>query len=65
MDAAALGCLLLALFVVLFGGFVIHLGPVPLRVHGPGRLAFVALALVAIRHLSLIPHLTLPTILRV
>ena len=49
-DAAAAGCLLLAVFVVLFGGFVIHLGPVPLRVHGPERLAFLAIALIAIRH---------------
>jgi hypothetical protein len=49
-DAAAVACLLLALFVLLFGGFVLHLGPVPLRVHAPGRLLFVAVALIAIRH---------------
>src|SRR5437016_1159127 len=49
-DAAAAASLVLALFVVLFGGFVLHLGPVPLRIHGPGRLAFLALSLVAIRH---------------
>jgi hypothetical protein len=49
-DAAALGCLALGLFVLLFGGFVLHLGPVPLRVHAPERLLFVAIALIAIRH---------------
>src|SRR5437867_116096 len=49
-DAAAAASLVLSLFVVLFGGFVLHLGPVPLRVHGPERLAFLALALIAIRH---------------
>jgi hypothetical protein len=51
-DALALASLVLALFVVLFGGFVIHLGPVPLRVHGPERLAFLAVALIAIRHVA-------------
>src|SRR5436309_495882 len=49
-DALALAGLMLALFVVLFGGFILHLGPVPLRVHGSERLAFLALALIAIRH---------------
>jgi mannosyltransferase PIG-V len=49
-DAAAAACLLLAVFVVLFGGFVIHLGSIPIRVHGPERLTFLALALVATRH---------------
>ncbi|HEX9369037.1 MAG TPA: mannosyltransferase family protein [Vicinamibacterales bacterium] len=49
-DAAALASLLLGLFVLIFGGFILHLGPVPLRVHGAGRLLFLAVALVAIRH---------------
>lgn len=49
-DAAAIACLMLALFVLLFGGIVLHLGPVPLRLHGSGRLLFIAVALIAIRH---------------
>src|SRR3954463_14313791 len=52
IDAAAVGSLLLAIFVLLFGGFVIHLGSLSLRVHGPERLAFLALALIAIRHVA-------------
>jgi hypothetical protein len=50
LDAAALAGLVLALFVLLFGGFVSHLGTLQLRVHGPGRLLFLALALIAVRH---------------
>ena len=49
-DAAAVTSLVLGLFVLLFGGFVLHLGPLSLRVHGPERLLFVAVALLAIRH---------------
>lgn len=49
-DAAVVGALVLAVFVAVFGGFVLHLGPVPLRVHGAGRLLFIAAALAAIRH---------------
>ena len=49
-DGLALACLALGLFVLFFGGFVLHLGPVPLRVHAPERLLFVAIALIAIRH---------------
>jgi hypothetical protein len=49
-DGAACAILVLGLFVFLFGGFVMHLGPLPLRVHGAGRLFFLAVALVAIRH---------------
>lgn len=49
-DAAAVASLVLALFVLLFGGFVLHLGPLALRVHGPERLLFLAAALIAIRH---------------
>ena len=49
-DAAAIACLVLALFVALFGGFILHLGPVALRVHGTGRLLFLAIAVMAVRH---------------
>ena len=49
-DAAAVGALALALFVAVFGGFNLQLGPVPVSVHGAGRLLFIGLALVAIRH---------------
>lgn len=49
-DAAALICAALGLFVLVFGGFVLTLGPVQIRVHGAGRLLFAAAALVAIRH---------------
>jgi hypothetical protein len=51
-DAAALASLLLGLFVFLFGGFVLHLRLVSLRVHGPGHLVFLAAALIAIRHVA-------------
>jgi hypothetical protein len=50
VDAVAVTTLLLAVFVLLFGGFVVHFGPVPLRVHGAGRVFFLAVALIAIRH---------------
>ena len=49
-DAAVVGALVLAVFVAIFGGFVLQFGPVPLRVHGAGRLLFIAAALAAIRH---------------
>ena len=49
-DATAVLSAVLALFVVLFGGFVLHFGPVGLRVHGPARLLFIAIALIAVRH---------------
>ena len=49
-DVVAVGALVLALFVAIFGGFVLHLGPVPLSVHGAGRLLFIAAAVAAIRH---------------
>lgn len=49
-DAAAVAVLVLALFVAVFGGFVLQLGPIPLRVHDAMRLLFVAAALIAIRH---------------
>ena len=49
-DAAAVGALVLALFVAVFGGFTLQLGPVPVSVHGAGRILFIGLALIAIRH---------------
>lgn len=49
-DAAALASLVLGLFVMLFGGFVFHLGPLAVSVRGAERLLFLAVALIAIRH---------------
>src|SRR5258708_34647640 len=49
-DAAAVATVAVDLFVLLFGGFVLHLGPVLLRVRGAERVLFIALALIAIRH---------------
>ena len=51
-DAAAMLALTLTIFVVLFGGFDIHFSLTPFRVHSAGRLLFVALALVAVRHVA-------------
>ncbi len=50
MDAAAIAAAVLCLFVVLFGGFSLYLGPLRISVHGPARLIFIAVALLAIRH---------------
>jgi hypothetical protein len=50
VDAAAIALALLAMFVLLFGGFIVHFGPVPLRVHDAWRIFFIAAALAAIRH---------------
>ena len=49
-DIAAVVCAVLSLFVLLFGGFVVYVGALQLRVHSPGRLLFLAVALIAIRH---------------
>ena len=49
-DAIAIACLVLTVFVFLFGGFVVHLGSTPFRVHAPARLLFIAAAFIAIRH---------------
>jgi len=49
-DAIAVACLVLTVFVSLFGGFVVHLGSIPVRVHAPERLLFIAAAVIAIRH---------------
>jgi hypothetical protein len=49
-DAIALGSLVLTFFVVVFGGFGLHLGLFSLRVHEPGRLLFISAVIIAIRH---------------
>ena len=49
-DAMAVACLVLTLFVFLFGGFVVHLGSTIFRVHAPARLLFIAAAFIAVRH---------------
>ena len=51
-DVAAVAFAILALFVLSFGGFILHFGPIPLRVHSPLRLAFLAVAAAAIRHVA-------------
>jgi hypothetical protein len=49
-DFVAVGCAALSLLVFLLGGFVLYIGPVAIRLHGAGRILFVAAALTAIRH---------------
>jgi Mannosyltransferase (PIG-V) len=49
-DALAITFVVLAIFTLIFGGFALHLGPVPLRVRSPARLLFLFAAIVAIRH---------------
>lgn len=51
-DVAAVAFAVLALFVLCFGSFILHLGPIPLRVHSPLRLAFLSVACAAIRHVA-------------
>ena len=50
LDAAAVIALILTTFVLLFGGFTIHFSLTPLRIHSAGRLLFITMALIAIRH---------------
>ncbi len=50
LDAVAVAALSLTLFVLLFGGFDIHLSLTPIRVHSTVRILFVAAALLAVRH---------------
>jgi mannosyltransferase PIG-V len=50
LDVLGVAALLLGLFVLVFGGFTLHPG-FRVRVHSPGRLLFVAAALVALRHI--------------
>jgi mannosyltransferase PIG-V len=57
-DALAVAFLIVGLFVLLLGGFILHLGPITLRVHSPGRLLFVCLGVAAIRHAAW-PHVPL------
>jgi mannosyltransferase PIG-V len=49
-DALAVTFLIAALFVLIFGGFSLHIGPVPLRVRSAARLFFFFAALAAVRH---------------
>jgi hypothetical protein len=51
-DVATVALAVLTLFVLSFGGFILHLGPIPLRVHSPLRLVFLAVACAAIRHVA-------------
>ena len=51
-DAVAVASLVLGLFVMLFGGFMLQLGPLPVSVRAPERLLFIAVALIAIRHVA-------------
>ena len=50
LDALAVLTLILTVFVFLFGGFAIYFTLNPVRVHSTGRILFIALALVAVRH---------------
>jgi hypothetical protein len=50
LDAAAVFALVLTGTVFLFGGFAIYFTLSPVRIHSTGRLLFVALALLAVRH---------------
>jgi len=49
-DILAVGALTLAVFVAIFGGFNLQVGPLPVSIHGAGRLLFIGIALIAIRH---------------
>ena len=49
-DALALTLLGLGLFTLVFGGFSLFLGPLPIRISAPARLLFLFAAIVAIRH---------------
>jgi hypothetical protein len=50
LDALALGAFVVTLAVVLFGGFSTHIGFVRLSARSPLRLAFITLAIMAVRH---------------
>ena len=49
-DALAVTFLCLGLFALVFGGFELFLGPLPIRIYSPSRLLFFFAAIVAIRH---------------
>lgn len=51
-DGASIAFAGLAIFVASFGGFILHFGPIALRVHSPLRLVFLAVAAAAIRHVA-------------
>ena len=50
LDALALAAFVVTLAVVLFGGFSTHVGFVRLSARSPLRLAFITLAIIAVRH---------------
>ena len=50
LDALALAAFIVTLAVVLFGGFSTHIGLVRLSARSPLRLAFITLAVIAVRH---------------
>lgn len=50
LDAVAIAALVLSIFLILFGGFLVHLPGVRLSVHSPIRVLFIAAAAIAIRH---------------
>jgi hypothetical protein len=52
LDAATVVVLLLTVFVLLFGGFVIHFSLTPLRIRSASRLVFIVAALLAVRHVA-------------
>jgi hypothetical protein len=50
LDVIAIVAFVLGVFVVVFGGFATHFGPIHLSIRSPIRLLFFAVAAVAIRH---------------
>src|SRR5512140_3089335 len=51
-DATAIAALALGAFVLLFGGFAATLGPLRLSVRSADRILFIAIALIAVRHVA-------------
>jgi Gpi18-like mannosyltransferase len=58
LDALAIVTLVLSIFLILFGGFVVHLPGLRVSVHSPARVLFIAAAAIAIRHAT-VPALPL------
>jgi hypothetical protein len=58
LDALAIVTLVLSIFLILFGGFVVHLPGLRVSVHSPARVLFIAAAAIAIRHAA-VPALPL------
>ncbi len=50
LDVAAVSALVLTAFVFLFGGFTLYFSLSLIRVHSTGRILFIAVALIAVRH---------------